>query len=229
MRICGIYGIFNTLDAKVLVGSSVNIFGRWSVHRSLARQGTHENFHFRSAWRKYGESVFEFRVLEECAEDMLLIREDAWITYYRSLERNFGYNLKLASRQTLSPETRERIAEANRGQKRSAEARARMAEAQSKRGPFSLETRLKISRALKGRKAWNRGKSFSAESRAKMSASMKGRPSSNKGKVASLETREKQRAAKLGTKRSEEAKRKTSESLKAVWQRRRETQIKQGE
>lgn len=44
-----------------------------------------------------------------------------------------------------------------------------------------------------------------------------GKSAWNKGLKASQETREKQRLAKLGTKRSEEAKRKTSESLKKTY------------
>ena len=68
MQKCGIYGIFNTANEKVLVGSSSNIRVRWKNHKVKARRGTHENSYFQAAWNKYGESAFEFRILVELSE-----------------------------------------------------------------------------------------------------------------------------------------------------------------
>ena len=47
---------------------------------------------------------------------------------------------------------------------------------------WTEESRKRLSIALKGKPAWNKGKKFSAESRAKMSKNMKGRIPPNKGK-----------------------------------------------
>ena len=81
-------------------------------------------------------------------------------------------------------------------------------------GTMTEERRKKISEAVKGRKAWNKGKHASEESCRKMSEAHKGKPSGNKGKHASDEAKKKMSEAHKGKKRSEEDKRKISESLK---------------
>jgi len=117
MKRCGIYGIFNTANGKVLVGSSSNIISRWSVHRAEANHGKHYNSHFQSAWDKYGEKAFEFRVIEECCESSLIPREDYWMDFHNSMNGSFGYNLQKANRTVISEETRQKLREANRGSK----------------------------------------------------------------------------------------------------------------
>lgn len=56
---------------------------------------------------------------------------------------------------------------------------------------MSNETKNKLSKSLKGKTAWNKGKKMSEETRKKLSIKHKGRPSPRKGVVLSLETREK--------------------------------------
>lgn len=110
----GIYGIFNMTNGKVLVGSSQDIPVRFKNHRNEAKRGEHYNPHFQRAWNLNGEASFEFRILEECSVDMLLVREDAWMNHFNSLNDKFGYNTKNANRPIFSTETRQKISEANR-------------------------------------------------------------------------------------------------------------------
>ena len=119
MKKCGVYGIFNTTNGKVLVGSSSDLTRRWTSHKSDVRHGKHGNPHFQSAWNKYGESAFEFRILEECPESMLLVREDSWMNYYHSLYDSHGYNLQTASRIVQSSEASEKKSRALKGRKMS--------------------------------------------------------------------------------------------------------------
>lgn len=119
--ICGVYGILNTVSSKTLVGSSVDIDTRWGVHRHHARKNTHNNPHFQRAWNKYGEDAFEFRVLEECPENMLLLREDAWMQYLDSLTTGRGYNMKNATRTVFTEELRSHISEALKGKPKTEE------------------------------------------------------------------------------------------------------------
>jgi hypothetical protein len=98
------------------------------------------------------------------------------------------------------------------------------------------ETRLKMSLAHKGKTPWNKGKFVgrqSTEACQKKSEALKGRSTWNKGKVGvfhhSEESRRKNsdahlgkpssRKGKPGKPRSEEARRKQSETMKAIWSR----------
>jgi group I intron endonuclease len=109
MKICGIYGIFNTANSKVLVGSSNNISKRFGCHKSALSRGVHYNDHFQLSWNKYGKDSFEFRVLEACPLQMLLIRENVWMEYYKSLSPKFGYNMQNATRTFISEELRKNM------------------------------------------------------------------------------------------------------------------------
>lgn len=119
MRISGIYGIFNLVDAKAYVGSTVDLDGRWQGHKLDLIKGRHVNKYLQNAWNKYGEINFEFRILEQCQEDMLLIREDSWIEYYHCLDSNFGYNLMTARRTFCTLENRKARSDAAKGEKNS--------------------------------------------------------------------------------------------------------------
>jgi group I intron endonuclease len=80
-------------------------------------------------------------------------------------------------------------------------------------GNLGEEVIKKMSKSLKGKPTWNKGKKFSEEVKQKMSESHKG----NKyclGRVLSNETREKIRQVNLGKKHSEETKQKMSETRK---------------
>ena len=68
----------------------------------------------------------------------------------------------------------------------------------------SKETRRKMSEALKGRKAWNKGKTgvISEETRRKMSKANKGQIPWNKGKHLSEETKRKMRKSQKARKKS---------------------------
>lgn len=181
---CGIYGIFNSLDGKVYVGSSANIARRWRHHKLMLTTGKHRNAHLLRAWSAYGADVFEFRVLEECPESMLVVREDAWMEYHGSLNPQNGYNMKSASRTVVTEELRQRLSEVHRGKVASVETRKRMSQAaklrrgtaearlacslQFKGKPKSPEQRLKMSLAARGKKK-------SATARKRMSESAKRR------------------------------------------------------
>ncbi len=215
MNKSGIYGIFNMIDGKVLVGSTINFKHRWHVHLYTAQKGRHGNPFFQHAWNKYGESSFEFRVLEECDADMLLLREDAWMSYYNSLNEQCGYNLKNAARTIFSKATRGKMSRSasgyqntNYGKPKSEAWKKMMSEARKGRSP-SLETRAKIAATLRGRSSWNKGKPWSEEVKKKLSIS-------HMGQVPSQHQREVTRRIHTGKVVSAETRRKTSETLKMI-------------
>ena len=219
-KVCGIYCILNTANGKRYVGQSVDIARRRTNHFDMLRHQRAKNRHLQSAFTKYGEASFEFRILEELSVDMLDVREKSWISYYRCCDSRFGYNqelggclnrtVSLATRRKIglatrnpSPETREKMRQRKLGRVLSEETKHKMRLASLGRY-CSPETRIKIGNA-------HRGMVFSAEARRKISIG-------NKGKKLSLAAREKISAFQR-TKTVSEA---TRLRMVAAWVKRRE-------
>ena len=100
-KICGIYCIKNKINNKVYIGKSKNIYKRIYQHLYDLKNKRikNENSHFLNAWYKYGEKNFEYFILEELNinENLCKEKELYWITKYNSIDRKFGYNLRLDS------------------------------------------------------------------------------------------------------------------------------------
>lgn len=92
-QVSGIYMIKNTLNNKIYIGQSSDIYNRWIKHINFLKSNKHHNRHLQSAWNKYGQDAFEFSIVEECDCDKLDLAEQHWIKYYSSYEH--GYNLDL--------------------------------------------------------------------------------------------------------------------------------------
>ena len=151
----GVYRIHNLVNDKSYVGQSREIPRRWIFHLWELRNNLHTNKGLQNDWNEYGESNFNFEVLEECfSQDQLWEKEEHYIQLLNSYEN--GYNLTLGGRQNfgarVNPETSRRIGEINR---------------ERMYGTFATpESRLKRSQSLKGIVR-------SAESSQKVSDSMK--------------------------------------------------------
>ena len=162
MKVSGIYGWRNTENGKWYVGQSIDVNRRESDHLTKLRANKHSNTYLQSSWNIHKECSFEFRILEICHEEMLDIREIAWISYYKSDQRDFGYNIKSGGlRSAHSEETKKKIGIASKARKRK---------------PHSEETKLRISKAKIGKKL----KPFSIEHKRKMSEKAKIRESKKK-------------------------------------------------
>lgn len=127
-----------------------------------------------SAWNKYGESVFEFAVMEIVPNiENLYIEEQNWINASNCCNRAIGYNLKP-------------IAESSLGYKHTEAAKIKISERNIKNG-------IKPPSAL--------GKKWSLESREKRIAALRGIKKSstiNMKKPKSEEHKQKLSSAKLG-------------------------------
>lgn len=89
----GVYEWYNGATYKSYVGSSIDVVGRKYSHLRALRNNTHPNRHLQAAFNKYGESSFEFRILQETAKDELLATEQFWIDFYDATNPNVGYNI----------------------------------------------------------------------------------------------------------------------------------------
>jgi group I intron endonuclease len=211
----GIYLIKNIVNNKVYVGSAVNVDKRWKEHKRFLKLGKHHSFHLQSAWDKYGKQSFTFDILEEVANPVhLLAYEQVYLDYYKSFERDKGYNICKVAGSTYglkhSEEAKQKMSEARKNI--SDETRKKMSEAKKN---ISEETRSKMSESQKGRK-------YSEETRRKMSEARKNiskvtrskMSEAKKGRIVSEETRKKLSEAKKGRIVSEETRKKLSEIKK---------------
>lgn len=209
----GIYCWLNTVTGKRYVGSAVVLVNRFRQHRRHLSRGVHHNSYLQRVWDKYGAGGLKFIVLEKCSPEECISREQFWIDFYRSAERQFGYNLCPVAGSHLgykhSPEARQRQSAALMGHPVSAETRAKLA-ARKRGKKMSQEHREKTRAASTGRTH-----TVSDETRARLSMIAKAR------KPISDVTRAKLIAARKGRKVSDETKRRMSEAGFRAWKSRR--------
>lgn len=187
-RTSGVYVITCTVNGKIYIGSSVNLFKRWNKHRTELRCNCHHNKHLQNAWNKYGEHSFTFAVLEECNKELNVEREQHWLDILNPFEER-GYNIGSranapTSGKSLAANTRAKISIANTGKRRTPEARARMSAAAQKR-ELTPDHRAKISLTLKNKKrpsdyyvrlsSLRKNRSHSPETRVKIGNASRGR------------------------------------------------------
>lgn len=90
----GIYCIENINNHKKYIGQSVDIQDRWRRHKNELEHNSHHNSYLQHSWNKYGEDVFNFYVLEYCEIEQLDEKEIYYIDLYKTTNRDCGYNLK---------------------------------------------------------------------------------------------------------------------------------------
>lgn len=87
----GIYKFRNINDEKVYIGQAKDIYKRLAGH--IYRASYKEKFYIHQAINKYGIENFDISVVELCLEEHLDNREQYWIDFYGSFNREKGYNL----------------------------------------------------------------------------------------------------------------------------------------
>ena len=92
-KICGIYRIKNLINNKIYIGESIDLDSRLSNHKSALKTGHHINKHLQSAYNKYGEDNFEFKIIELCDTSVRFEKEIYWIAFYDSFYN--GYNMTI--------------------------------------------------------------------------------------------------------------------------------------
>ena len=88
-----IYKIACIENGKFYIGSTVNKNQRWARHRKDLRAGVHKNKNMQSSWTKYGEAAFVFTVVEEVADQVLLMQvEQRHLDAYVGQSECFNHN-----------------------------------------------------------------------------------------------------------------------------------------
>ncbi len=103
----GIFQIKNTVNGKILLGSSLNLEGPLSGARFMLTIGRHRNQMLQEEWNKFGGDKFVFEVLEEVKvkddpnfnlEDELTLLEEIWLEKLHPFGEK-GYNSDTRIRQ----------------------------------------------------------------------------------------------------------------------------------
>jgi group I intron endonuclease len=79
MKTSGIYQIKNKVNGKSYIGSSVRLNKRWKRHLTDLKCNVHHSLALQRAFHKYGSDNFEFSILENCDENLLLEREQFYL------------------------------------------------------------------------------------------------------------------------------------------------------
>jgi group I intron endonuclease len=100
MKPAGVFQVKNTVNGKVLLGSSLNLEGPLSGHKFMLTIGRHRNEALQKDWNEYGPDKFVFEILEvvkvkddpsfNLSEELTLL-EQIWLEKLRPFGER-GYN-----------------------------------------------------------------------------------------------------------------------------------------
>lgn len=97
-----IYGIVNTITGQMYVGATTNPIQRKASHFTQLRTQKHPNSKLQEAFNRFGQSVFEFQILEtEIEERFGKVREVYWIAHHDSYRK--GYNMTMGDTVKTTP------------------------------------------------------------------------------------------------------------------------------
>ncbi len=158
-QIPAVYLITNTVNGKVYVGQTVNLYKRRDRHRRSCLTECSDRRPLVAAFRKYGFHNFSFSILETPLVVDLTEREQFWMNFYRSYERDKGYNAAPAAGSCLgvkhSAETKAKVALASRGRRHTPLSKLRLSIAHTGK-IMSPSTRERIRLAKLGTKIPNK-------------------------------------------------------------------------
>lgn len=114
-----IYKATNLINNKIYIGQTINSLEyRKSQHvRDSENEHRRKTVYFHNAIHKYGAENFEFAQIDSASsQEELDEKEQYWINYYKSSDRNYGYNLDSGGKSggCKNELTRERIGAATR-------------------------------------------------------------------------------------------------------------------
>ena len=103
----GIFQVKNTVNGKVLLGSSLNLEGPLNSHKFMLTIGQHRNEALQKEWNEYGPDKFIFEILETVKvkddpnfnlADELTLLEQIWLEKLQPFGAR-GYNIGANIRQ----------------------------------------------------------------------------------------------------------------------------------
>ena len=92
MKISGVYKITNIVSGKFYIGSSKDTEKRKLEHWQALNRNEHRNTILQNSWNYHGEDKFTFEIIETCADDQCLIREQHYLDLLQPF-KGVGYNI----------------------------------------------------------------------------------------------------------------------------------------
>jgi group I intron endonuclease len=93
LKLQGVYQIKNLVNNKLYIGSTkVSFLKRMCHHAGRLNNSKHKNPHLQHAWNKYGESNFEFSILEICDKDECLLKEQNYLDLIINQDNYYNIN-----------------------------------------------------------------------------------------------------------------------------------------
>lgn len=105
----GIYKITNTINNKCYIGQSVDIDRRIKQHKKDLKANHRENSRLINSYNKYGIGAFKFETVLLCDKESLTLYEDLIINFYKSNDKRYGFNIRLASDSNLGIRRKSKI------------------------------------------------------------------------------------------------------------------------
>lgn len=189
-----IYSFTNLINGKVYIGSTNDVGIRLRNHKYHAHTSKkYRHYYIYQAMNKYGWDNFKFEVIEECCVLPIIRneRENYWINFYNTLDKEFGYNMRLADNKVISDDTINKMRQAKLGKK------------------HTDEQNKNKSKIMTGNKR-SLGHKHTQQAKDNMGKS-------HIGSKRSAETKARMSLAQTGKIRSEESKRKQSETRKRLY------------
>jgi group I intron endonuclease len=94
MKKSGIYCIENKFNNKKYIGQARDLNKREYEHLRGLKGNYHFNNYLQKAFNKYSQKGFEFKVIEECREELLDEKEMFYIEKFNTMDKTKGYNLR---------------------------------------------------------------------------------------------------------------------------------------
>lgn len=100
----GIYQVKNTVNGRMLLGSSLNLEGPLNRHKFLLKIGSHTNKSLQKDWDEFGPENFVFEILEEVKviddpkfnlSDELTLLEMLWLEKLQPVEKGYNPNARI--------------------------------------------------------------------------------------------------------------------------------------
>ena len=97
----GVFQVKNTVNGRVLLGSSLNLEGSLNKHRFMLKIGSHTNKELQRDWIEFGSDAFHFEILEVVKvqdnpnfnlDDELTLLEQIWLEKLQPFGER-GYNV----------------------------------------------------------------------------------------------------------------------------------------
>ncbi|MDO6392069.1 GIY-YIG nuclease family protein [Pontibacter sp. BT731] len=90
----GVYKISSSIDSRVYIGSTVDLFVRYTYHKNHILRWDHINLLLKEYAQEHMDLHLEFSVLEYCDKSLLTEREIHYIREYKAVYAGFGFNVK---------------------------------------------------------------------------------------------------------------------------------------